>query len=125
FLGYFYDLAKSVMDAERAKKYFPIIGASAICVFFSNVLALIPGLPVATSSLNVTHGCAFVVFLLFNLYGLKENGWAYVKRLAGPARYLAWLAFPIDVISLLVGPLPLAVRPMQHRAGHHQRLGTF
>src|SRR5512141_1764417 len=36
FLGYFYDLAKSMMGAERAKKYFPVIGASAIFVFFSN-----------------------------------------------------------------------------------------
>ena len=54
FLGYFYDLAKSVMDAERAKKYFPIIGTSATFVFFSNIMALIPGLPVATSSLNLS-----------------------------------------------------------------------
>ncbi len=45
FLGYFYDLAKSVMDAERAKRYFPLIGTSAIFVFFSNVMALIPGCP--------------------------------------------------------------------------------
>lgn len=125
FLGYFYDLAKSVMDAERAKKYFPIIGASAIFVFFSNVLALIPGLPVATSSLNVTLGCAFVVFLLFNLYGLKENGWAYVKHLAGPAWYLAWLVFPIEVISLIVRPITLAVRLMLNMAVDHLILGIF
>ena len=30
FLAYFYDLAKSVMDAERAKKYFPLIGTAAM-----------------------------------------------------------------------------------------------
>ena len=60
FFGYFYDLAKSVMDAERAKKYFPIIGTAAIFVFFSNLLALIPGMPVATTSLNITLGSALV-----------------------------------------------------------------
>ncbi len=70
FLSYFYDLAKSVMDAERAKKYFPLIGTAAMFVFFSNVLALIPGFPVATSSLSITLGCAIVVFVCFNAYGL-------------------------------------------------------
>ena len=86
FLSYFYDLAKSVMDAERAKKYFPLIGAAAMFVFFSNVLALIPGFPVATSSLSVTLGCAIVVFVCFNAYGLATNGFSYVAHLAGLAR---------------------------------------
>src|SRR6187402_109111 len=79
FLGYFYDLAKSVMDAERAKRYFPIIGTGALFVFFANVMALIPGAPVATSNLNITMGCAAVVFIVFNYYGLKEQGWGYLK----------------------------------------------
>ena len=50
FLGYFYDLAKGIMGPERAKKYFPLIGASAIFIFCANVMALIPGVPVATST---------------------------------------------------------------------------
>lgn len=110
FLGYIYDLAKSVMDAERAKKYFPLIGASGLFVFVANVLALLPGMPVATSSLSITLGCALVVFLLFNVYGIMANGWGYITHLAGPAWYLWWLIFPIEVISLCVRPLTLAVR---------------
>ena len=110
FLGYFYDLAKSVMDAKRAKKYFPIIGTSALFVLFSNAMALIPGGPVATSNLNVTLGCALVVFIVFNFYGLKEQGFGYVKHLAGPAWYLAPLVFVIEVISLCVRPITLAVK---------------
>lgn len=125
FLEYFYDMAKSVMDAERAKKYFPIVGGSALFVFFSNVMALIPGMPVATSSLNVTLGCALVVFILFNLYGLKEQGMGYVKHLAGPAWYLAPLIFPVEVISLCVRPITLAVRLMLNMAVDHLILGIF
>jgi F-type H+-transporting ATPase subunit a len=125
FLGYFYDLAKSVMDADRAKKYFPVIGAAACFIFFSNIMALIPGLPVATSNLNITLGCALVVFVLFNLYGLKENGWAYIKHLAGPAWYLSWLVFPIELISLIVRPITLAVRLMLNMAVDHLILGIF
>ncbi|HEX3855520.1 MAG TPA: F0F1 ATP synthase subunit A [Polyangiaceae bacterium] len=125
FLSYFYDLAKSVMDAERAKKYFPLIGAAAMFVFFSNILALVPGFPVATSSLSVTLGCAIVVFVCFNAYGLAENGFGYVAHLAGPAWYLAWLVFPIEVISLIVRPITLAVRLFLNMAVDHLILGIF
>lgn len=125
FFEYFYDLAKSVMDAERAKKYFPIIGGSAIFVFFSNVMALIPGMPVATSNLNVTLGCALVVFVLFNVYGLKEQGMGYIKHLMGPAWYLAWLILPVEIISLTVRPITLAVRLMLNMAVDHLILGIF
>jgi F-type H+-transporting ATPase subunit a len=125
FLGYFYDLAKSVMDAERAKKFFPLIGTSAMFVFFANVMALIPGMPVATSNLNITLGSALVVFVLFNAYGLMTNGFGYIKHLAGPAWYLAPLLFPIEVISLCVRPLTLGVRLMVNMAADHLMLGLF
>jgi len=125
FLGYFYDLAKSVMDADRAKKYFPVIATSACFVFFSNVLALIPGFPVATSNLSITLGCALVVFILFNIYGLATNGLDYIKHLAGPAWYLAPLVFFIELISLCVRPVTLAVRLMLNMAVDHLILGIF
>lgn len=125
FLAYFYDLAKSVMDGERAKKYFPLIGTAAVFVFFSNVLALIPGMPIATSNLNVTLGCALVVFILFNIYGVAANGWSYIAHLAGPAWYLAPLVFPIELISLCVRPITLAVRLMINMTADHMMLGLF
>ncbi len=125
FLGYFYDLAKSVMDAERAKKYFPIIGTSATFVFFSNIMALIPGLPVATSSLNITLGCALVVFIYFNMVGIQTNGMGYIKHLMGPKWWLAPLILPIEVISLCVRPITLAVRLMLNMAVDHLILGIF
>ena len=125
FLGYFYDLAKSVMGPERAKKYFPLIGTSALFVFFSNVMALIPGMPVATSNLNITLGCALVVFVLFHVYGLMSQGRGYVKHLAGPVWWLAWLLFPLEVLSLCIRPVTLAIRLMVNMAADHVMLGLF
>jgi F-type H+-transporting ATPase subunit a len=125
FLGYFYDLAKSIMGPERAKKYFPVIGTSACFVFFSNVLGLIPGSPVPTTNLGVTLGSALVVFILFNIYGLKENGLDYIKHLAGPAWYLAPLIFVIEFISLIVRPLTLGLRLMLNMAVDHLILTIF
>ncbi|MGC4089533.1 MAG: F0F1 ATP synthase subunit A [Polyangiaceae bacterium] len=125
FLAYFYDLAKSVMGPDRAKRYFPLIGTSAMFVFFSNVMALIPGMPVATSHLNITLGCALVVFVFFNAYGLSAQGFGYVKHLAGPVWWLAPLLFPLEVLSLCIRPVTLAVRLMVNMAADHIMLGLF
>jgi F-type H+-transporting ATPase subunit a len=125
FLGYFYNLAKGIMGPERAKKYFPLIGASSVFVFCANVMALIPGAPVATSTLSITIGSALVVFILFNLYGLASNGFAYIKHLAGPVWYLAPLVFIIEVISLFVRPITLALRLMLNMAVDHLLLSIF
>lgn len=125
FLEYFYEMARSVMDADRAKKYFPIIGGSATFIFFSNLMAMVPGMPVPTSNLNITLGCALVVFLLFNLYGIKEQGFGYIKHLAGPVWYMAPLIFPIEIISVFVRPVTLAVRLMLNMAVDHLILSIF
>jgi F-type H+-transporting ATPase subunit a len=126
FLGYFYDMAKSVMDAERAKRYFPVIGASALFVFFSNALALVPGMPVATSNLNITMGCALVVFVLFNLYGITAQGVGpYLKHLGGPVWWMFPVIFAIEVISLIVRPITLSVRLALNMSVDHLLLTIF
>lgn len=125
FLSYFYDLAKNVMGPDRAKKYFPLIGTASVFIFFCNVMALIPGMPVATSHLGITFGCALVVFVLFNVYGLMAQGGGYIKHLAGPVWWLAPLLFPLEVLSLLIRPVTLGVRLMVNMAADHVMLGLF
>jgi F-type H+-transporting ATPase subunit a len=120
FIGYFYDLAKGVMGPERAKRFFPIIGGSALFIIFSNLIGLLPGFGSPTSSLNVTLGCALVVLATFNYYGLKENGWHYVAHFAGPKWYLAPLMVIIEVPStLIIRPVTLAIRLMVNIAVDH------
>jgi F-type H+-transporting ATPase subunit a len=129
FIGYFYGLARDVMGPKRAKQFFPIIGTCALFIFFSNVLGLIPGMEPPTSSLSVTMGCAILVFGLFNFYGIRENGSAYFKHLFGP-----WLGpagipinalfFFVELLSLCVRPITLAVRLMINMAVDHL-IGTI
>jgi F-type H+-transporting ATPase subunit a len=112
-------MMRDVMGAKNAKRYFPLVGSLAIFIFVSNTLTLIPGFNPPTSSLNVTIACAGLVFLAFNYYGLKENGWGYLKHLAGPMWFLAPLIFPIEVISTCVRPVTLSVRLMVNMAVDH------
>lgn len=119
FFGFFYNMAKDVMGAANAKRYFPLIGGSAAFIFFSNAIGLVPGFSPPTSSLNVTLGCASLVFIAFNYYGLKENGWGYLAHLAGPKWYLAPLLFPIELISTCIRPVTLSIRLMVNMAVDH------
>lgn len=119
FIGYFYDLMKDMMGPKRAKRYFPIVGTLALFIFFSNIIGLIPGFIPPTSSLNITAGCAVVVFLSFNYYGIKENGLGYFKHLAGPVWWLSWLIFPIELLSLCIRPVTLCIRLMLNMAVDH------
>ncbi|HEY8942901.1 MAG TPA: F0F1 ATP synthase subunit A, partial [Polyangiaceae bacterium] len=98
---------------------------SAVFVFFANVMALIPGMPVATSHLGITMGSAIVVFILFNIYGLMAQGGAYVAHLAGPVWWLAPLLFPLEVLSLFIRPVTLAIRLMVNMSADHVMLGLF
>jgi F-type H+-transporting ATPase subunit a len=133
FFEYFYNMARDVMGAKNAKRYFPLIGASAIFIFISNAIGLIPGMLPPTSNLNITAGCAILVFLSFNYYGLKENGIDYIKHMAGwgvfghwiPNLMLALLMFPIEVISMCVRPVTLAIRLMLNIAVDHLLVSIF
>jgi F-type H+-transporting ATPase subunit a len=133
FFEYFYTMAKEVMGAKNAKRYFPLIGASAIFIFISNAIGLVPGMLPPTSNLNITAGCAVTVFIAFNYYGLKENGIEYLKHMAGwgvfdsflPNMLLAILMFPIECISLCVRPVTLAVRLMLNISVDHLLVSIF
>lgn len=120
-----YNLMKEMMGAKRAKRYLPLIGTCGLFIFFSNILSLFPGLAAPTSSLNITFGCAIFVFVAYNYYGFKENGFAYMKHFTGPVWWLAWLIGPIEIISNLIRPVTLAVRLMLNMAVDHLVLGLI
>lgn len=125
FLGAFYSLARDIMGVKRAKQFFPVIGTSALFIFFANFIGLVPGMSPPTSSLNITLGCALLVTILFNYYGIRENGFGYIKHLWGPN--LGILGIPINLLifviesltMLVIRPLTLAVRLMINMAVDH------
>jgi F-type H+-transporting ATPase subunit a len=124
WIGYWYGLMKDMMGPRRAKQYFPLVGSLSVFIIFSNVLGLIPGFTPPTSNWNVTLGCAAIVFVMFNYYGLKENGVSYLKHLFGP--WLGWpfvpvnlLLFVVETFSLFIRPLTLSIRLMLNMAVDH------
>jgi len=105
---------KDVLDASvshGAERFIPFVGTIAIFVLFANLLGLVPALHSPTSFAVVPLACASLVFLYFNWHGIRHHGpLGYAKHLTGPIWWLAWLNFPVEVLSISARLLSLTVR---------------
>lgn len=96
---------------EEGKKYLPMIATIGLFILSCNLLGLVPGFMSPTSKLNVTAGCALVVFVYYHGQGIKSQGlFKYLKHFVGPIPLLAPLLLPIEIISHFSRPVSLSVR---------------
>jgi len=94
----------------EGRRYVPVIGTVGIFIFFCNMLGLVPGLMSPTSKLNVTVGCALVVFFYYHAQGVKTQGLKYFKHFTGEIPAMAPLMLPIEIISHFSRPVSLSMR---------------
>jgi len=108
------------------ERFAPFIGVVFAFVLFSNLCGVLPmywlptgeGMapawsftPAPTANISVTFALGFIVFILFNVEGIRANGViGHLKHFAGPMPALAPLIFPIEIIGALVRPVSLAMR---------------
>ena len=72
---------------------------------------LIPGIVTPTGQPVVPLGIALMTFLYYNFHGIRVQGpVGYLKHFAGPFWWLAWLMFPIEVVSHLARIMSLTIR---------------
>jgi F-type H+-transporting ATPase subunit a len=80
-------------------------------ILANNLLGLVPGIVTPTSKPVVPLGLAVLTFLYYNLYGVREQGIVgYLKHFAGPVWWMAWLLFPVEIISHLARMMSLTIR---------------
>lgn len=94
----------------EGRKYVPVIGTVGIFIFACNMIGLIPGFMSPTSKLNVTVGCALVVFIYYHAQGVRSQGLKYFKHFTGEIPALAPLMLPIEIISHFSRPVSLSMR---------------
>jgi F-type H+-transporting ATPase subunit a len=94
----------------EGRKYLPVVATVGLFVFGCNMIGLIPGFMSPTSKLNVTLGCALVVFFYYHAQGVRAQGLKYFKHFMGPIPALAPLMIPIEVISHFSRPVSLSMR---------------
>lgn len=118
-------IAEGVMGPKNARRFLPLIGTLAMFIFFSNVLALIPGFIPPTSTLKTNFALAISVFVLTHLFGLKEHGVKYLKHFMGPMLLLAPLMLPIELVSHFARPVSLSLRLLGNIAADHKVVSAF
>lgn len=117
-------LADMVMG-EEGRKYIPMLCSIFVFIFIQNLVGIIPGMSPATENLNTTVGMGLFMFITYNLFGIKENGWGYLKHFFGPVALIAPLYFVVEIISHLVRPVSLGLRLGSVMKGDHTVVGIF
>ncbi|QQG34958.1 MAG: F0F1 ATP synthase subunit A [Deltaproteobacteria bacterium] len=112
------------------KRHLSIICSFAIFIFVSNFLGLIPGVSSGTDNINTTLACGLIIFLYFNIEGFRSLGFKHAIHIMNPINiwwgwFLSPLLFPIELVSLCIRPLSLAVRLAGNMIGDHQVLFAF
>jgi F-type H+-transporting ATPase subunit a len=94
-----------------ARTYLPVVGSISIFILMANAISLVPAFESPTGHPSVPLACAIITFLYYNAAGIKNQGpIGYAKHFAGPVWWLAWLIFPVEIISHTARLLSLTVR---------------
>jgi F-type H+-transporting ATPase subunit a len=134
-------IAGANMDAKMVRKWFPFIATLFLFIWFSNMIGYLPlptntqekihifGLQIpafalyaATANLSVPLVLALVVWISYNIEGIRAKGFiGYLKALV-PAGVPGWLKVPIfflELISNFMRLISLSVRLFANiLAGH-------
>jgi F-type H+-transporting ATPase subunit a len=108
--GFVGDQAEQIIGHgyERFQAFVTCIG---LFIVLNNLVGLIPGVITPTSQPWVPLGLAVLTFLYYNYYGIRAHGpIGYLKHFAGPVWWMAWLLFPVEVVSHLARMMSLTIR---------------
>ncbi|MDT8447053.1 MAG: F0F1 ATP synthase subunit A [bacterium] len=123
-VGGVYEFTKGSLG-HKARSLFWLTGSLTFFILFNNLLGLVPGFNPPTDQFNTTIVLGLIVFFITHVLGFQTHGFAYIKHFMGPAWWLAWLMFPIELISHLVRPLSLALRLFGNVTGDHMVGAVF
>lgn len=135
------NITRGNMSDTMASKWFPFMGALFLFIWWNNLIGYIPlptnteakfnlfgahipafALYAATANISVPLVLAVVVFVVFNVEGIRAQGpIGYLKSLipAGVHGPILFLIFPLEIISTFMRLLSLTIRLFANiLAGH-------
>ena len=93
-------MGTDVMGKAHAKKYVALVATIGLFVGIANLIGIVPGFEAPSANLNMTLTLALSVFVYYNYVGMKTHGVIkYFKHFSGPVWWLAWLMFPVEIVS--------------------------
>ncbi len=125
FVESFVKFHDSVLGKDN-RHHVPFTGTIFFFLLLSNLLGLVPGIPAITTTVWINVGMALVVFVYFNAWGVKANGfWGYLKHFAGPMLFLAPFLFPLEIFSTCLRVLTLNLRLYWNITADHMVVEIF
>jgi len=134
------EMILNVMGPE-GKPFLPFIATIFFFIFFVNLMGLIPipglkvgehlvfpGMKTSTSLTGTTFAWGLLVFLVYNLVGIKKQGIiGYLKSIvpSGVPFYLIPFLFLLELISHIFRPVSLAIRLFANMLAGHTVLAVF
>lgn len=121
------DVAKGVVGTDW-RRHFPFLATIFFFILVNNFIGLIPGMKPGTGAIGCTAALALVTFVYFIYFGCKKHGvLGYLKSLAPagvafPMNVFVWV---IEVFSLLLRPITLAIRLFCNMFAGHIVMGSF
>ena len=104
------DMVADIIGPQGAQ-YFPVVMTFAVLILISNLMGFFPLFMSPTAATSVTFALGISSFIYYNYIGISENGiLIHLKHLAGPVWWIAWLIFPIELISNFIRPFSLGIR---------------
>lgn len=104
-------MGADVMGKAEARRYLPLVATIGLFVGIANIIGVIPGFEAPSAFLDFTLALALVVFVYYNFEGIRRNGIiSYFKHFMGPVWWLAWLMFPIEIVSHISRIISLSFR---------------
>ncbi len=111
YLGGVLAMGADVMGKEEARRYLPLVATIGLFVAVANIIGIVPGFEAPSAFLDFTLALALVVFVYYNFEGIRRNGViSYFKHFLGPVWWLAWLMFPIEIVSHISRIISLSFR---------------
>lgn len=103
-----YDFIADTLGSNTAR-YFPFFGTLFIYIITMNLWGLIPLMHSPTNQINTTLSMAIVVFVMYNVEGIRRKKLGYFKHFFEPF-FLAPLMLPLHLIGEFVRPMSLSIR---------------
>ncbi len=126
YLGGVLAMGTDVMGKAHARKYLALVATIGLFVGIANIIGIIPGFEAPSSSLNMTLTLALAVFVYYNYVGIKTHGvLKYFKHFTGPVWWLAWLMFPVEIVSHFSRIISLSFRLMGNIKGDDMFLAVI
>ena len=120
------EMGTDVMGKSHARKYLALVATIGLFVGIANIIGIIPGFEAPSSSLNMTLTLALTVFVYYNYVGIKTHGVVkYFKHFTGPVWWLAWLMFPVEIVSHFSRIISLSFRLMGNIKGDDMFLAVI